>query len=359
MKKAWYERSLCIRRASQLALVVALLSSLLAGLSANSSAQATPVEEPGTITIAWLPNNSADNEQAFRDAIAKAISQATGKKVENKLTTDYAIAIAALENGDAQLGWFGPYEYLVSHAKNPKVIPLAVESGVSGTLKDAEYHSRFLVKKGNEGQYASGNGYSIDNIAGKRMSFVSASSTSGFNVPAGMILGTFTGQDKWKNLTKEDLAQGGDGKFFSQVLFAGSHQLSLLNVLKGMSDMSAVDDIDVEQYVTLASGKGNEEGAVYTLNQDVGPPFNNQAGAQFVVIKSAPVLNTPFEANSAYLNKETLDAITRALTSDEVTNNPNIFAPQGTKGSVLNKPCRFMPVDDAWYDPMRKVLGIK
>ena len=147
MKKSWYERSLCIRRASRLALVITLLSTLLAGLPINSSAQSTPVEEPATITIAWLPNNSADNEQAFRDEIAKAISQATGKKVENKLTTDYAIAIAALENGDAQLGWFGPYEYMVSHAKNPKVIPLAVESGVSGTLKDAEYHSRLLVKK--------------------------------------------------------------------------------------------------------------------------------------------------------------------------------------------------------------------
>ena len=44
----------------------------------------------------------------MRDEIAKAISKATGKKVENKLTTDYTIAIAALENGDAQLGWFGP-----------------------------------------------------------------------------------------------------------------------------------------------------------------------------------------------------------------------------------------------------------
>lgn len=346
-----------MKKISVLALLMILLTALLTGCSSTSPSGSEAAKEPDTITIAWLPNNSGDDEKAFRDEFAGIIAKATGKKVENKLTTDYAIAIAALEKGDAQLGYFGPNEYIVSHAKDAKIVPLVVESGDSGTLKDALYHSRFLVKKGNEDQYKSGNSYDINNIVGKKMSFVSTSSTSGFNMPAAAIIAEFSKQDKWKNLTKDDLAQGGDGKFFSQVLFGGSHQLSLVNVLTGKSDVSAVDDIDVSQYVKLTQGKDNEPGAVYTVNQGADAPFNTLGGDQFVVIKSIPVYNTPLEANSAVLSQQTMDKITQALTSDQVTHDQKIFAPKGTKGSVFVQPHRFVKVDDAWYDPMRKVLG--
>ena len=73
-------------------------------------------------------------------------------------------------------------------------------------------------------------------------------------------MGKFAKEDKWKSLTKDDLAQGGTDKFFSQVLFAGSHQLSLVNVLTGKADVAAVDDVDVAQYVELISGKRQRAG---------------------------------------------------------------------------------------------------
>ncbi len=358
MKRVGEKRKRSIKKMCSLALAATFAASMLSVFQAPVTANAS-VKEPDTITIAWLPNNSADNEKELRNEVAKVIAKATGKKVENKLTTDYTIAIAALEKGDAQLGWFGPNEYLTSHSKHPEVIPLVVESGESGTLKDAMYHSRLLVKKGNEAQYSDGNGYSIDHIVGKRMSFVSTSSTSGFNMPAAAIRSHFAQDSKWKNLTKQDLAEGGADNFFHQVLFAGSHQLSLVNVLTNRSDLSAVDDLDVLQYVKLTSGTDNTEGAIYTVRKDATAPFNRLAGKQYVIIKSIPVLNTPIEANSAVLSKATLDKITAALTSDEVTNNPKIFAPKGSKGSVFVRPCRFLKVTDAWYNPMRKVLGIK
>lgn len=339
------------------ALMAVMASSLVAGL-ATQSAVATN-KEPDTLTIAWLPNDSSDALAGMRDEIAKVISKATGKRVENKLTTDYTIAIAALENGDAQIGWFGPNEYLVSHAKHPEVIPLVVNTGPSGTLKDALYYSRFVVKKGNENKYKTGGDYSIDNIVGKRMSFVSTSSTSGFNMPAAAIRSVFTKEAKWKNLQNEDLVQGGSGKFFKKVMFGGSHQLSLVNVLTNRSDISAVCDFLVTPYVKLVSGKDNTEGAVYKIKNDADAPFTAVKGKEFVIIKSIPVLNPPVEVNSKYLSKQTMDAITKVLTSDEVANDPKIFAPEGTKGSDFKKPARFAEVTDAWYNPMRKVLGIK
>jgi phosphonate transport system substrate-binding protein len=337
---------------------IALTLSLIGGISVASTAKAATVNEPDTITIAWLPNDSSDTLASMRDEIAKAIAKATGKKVENKLTTDYAIAIAALENGQAQIGWFGANEYLTSHARDPKVIPLVVNTGPSGTLNDALYYSRFVVKKGNETQYETNGQLGIDNIVDKRMSFVSTNSTSGFNMPAAAILGEFTKESKWKNLTKEDLAQGGPSHFFSQVMFGGSHQLSLVNVLTDRSDVSAVCDFLVTAYVNLISGKDNTTGAVYAIKQDAAAPFSTLGGKQFVIIKSIPVLNPPVEVNSAYLTDKTMNEITDVLTSDVVANNPKIFAAT-SQSPDFQRPARFVKVTDSWYDPMRKVLGIE
>lgn len=316
--------------------------------------------KPKVVTLAWLPNNSGDNEKAFRAEFDKVIAQATGAKVQDRLTTDYNIAIAALDTGDAQLAWFGPFEYMTGHAKNPHIIPLVVESGDSGTAQDAMYHSRLLVKKGNEGLYKSGDGYSIDKLVGKKVSFVSTSSTSGFNMPSSAIMAYFHGQDKWKNLTRDDLMQGGKDKFFGQVMFSGSHQLSLANLLMGKVDISAVDDIDVKSYLDLTTGTDNQEGAVYTVKKGADAPFDTLAGAQFVIVKSIPVQNTPFEANDAFLDQPTLDKITQALVSDKVTNDPMVFQPKDSSGAGLfTQPHRFVKVADAWYDPMRQILGIQ
>ena len=317
-----------------LLLVGALLlpSLLLAGCATKSAA----VKEPDTITIAWTPNNAADNQQQFRAEFDKVIAGATGKKVQDRLTTDYNIAMAALDSGDAQLGYFGPFEYMTEHAKDPKIIPLVVASGPSGTLNDALYHSRLLVRKGDEGQYQSGNGYNLDNLVGKKISFVSTSSTSGFNVPATAIAGYFSKQAKWTSLTKNDLMQGGNGKFFSQVIFAGSHQLSLYTLLTKRADVAAVDDIDVAGYVDLTQGTDQAPGAVYTVKKDADDPFKQLGGAQFVIIDSIPVLNTPIEANSDVLSQKTLDEITQALTSDQTTNDPLIFAPKSFNYGIFS-----------------------
>lgn len=348
-----------LKKLTSIIVCTALLTSTT-GLMANGSVlKSKTVKEPNTITIAWLPNNSGDNEKEFRAEYDKVIADATGKKVQDRLTTDYNIAMAALESGDAQLGYFGPYEYLTQHARDPKIIPLVVESGNSGTLKDAMYYSRLLVKKGNETQYKSGAGFSMDNIVGKKISFVSTSSTSGFNMPSSAILGYFTKQSKWKNLKKDDLMQGGSDKFFSQTLFGGSHQLSLVNLLTDKADIAAVDDVDVAQYVDLVSGKINAEGAVYKVRKNADAPFDTLADSQFVIIKSIPVQNTPLEANSAVLSQKTMDAITKALTSEKVTKNTKIFIPAGGKGGIFVQPHKFLKVTDAWYSPMKKQLGLE
>lgn len=326
-------------------------SSDTAASSAKSAGSASD-----TITLVWYPNESAEDYQAARDEVGKLIEKATGKKVEQKLTTDYAIAIESLSNGTAQIGCcMGGEGYCQAKAANDAVNPLFVQSGESGTLDDALYYSFFAVREADAADYKSGDSYSIDNIKGKKMSFVSNSSTSGFKVPTNTIISHFTDD----NLIVDDLLEGGSNAFFSEVLFGGSHQGSAFNLLSGKSDVSAFCDLELAPYATCTDGTANETGSVYTINADASAPFDTVQGEKYTVIQSTPVLNGPFAYNGDTLSSEDVKAIQDLFTSDEVSNDSLIFyakdaGEQGLYEKKSDAMC-FLTVDDAWYDPIRNM----
>jgi phosphonate transport system substrate-binding protein len=325
---------------------------------AATAAFAEGSAEKRPLVMVWYPNESAQEYGPARTEIAAVIEKALGRTIEHKLTTDYAIAIETIVNKNAALGWFGAEGYIQAHAKNPKVMPLGVNSGSSGTLSDAVYYSWLAVAEGNEGQYRSGTGFSLDNIQGKKFSFVSNSSTSGFRVPSAGIIKHFSKKPGWEKLEAATLIEGGQGKFFSEVLFGGSHQGAAVNLLTGKADVASFCDTCVANYIEQVSGTHNRPGAVYKVKNDAVEPFTTLVGKRFVVIASTPVLNAPFVYNSDLLSKADVEKIMAAMSSDEVTNNPKIFVPKGAdfKGWFA-KGQRFLPVEDAWFNPVRELAG--
>ncbi len=321
----------------------------------------TPAAEDtasGTITLVWYPNESAADYQPARDEIAKLIGQATGKKVEHKLTTDYSIAIEALASGTAQICFMGAQGYIEANTKNAAVQPLFVNSGASGTLDDAIYYSWLSVNKGQESNYMDGDKYSIANIQGKKISFVSNSSTSGFKVPTNNIITFFSTTDEWKDITVDDLAEGGDDMFFSEVLFGGSHQGSAVNLLSGKAEVAAFCDTELNTYMNLVAGEANKPGAVYEVKADASAPFDTLVGKQSFVIQSTPVLNGPFAYNSETLSADDTKKIQELFTSDDVANNPLIFvlADSGKVGMFKKTDKEhFVLVEDAWFNPIREM----
>jgi phosphonate transport system substrate-binding protein len=320
--------------------------------------QAKDSSYPDKITIVWYPNESAADYQPARDEFTKLMKQATGKEVDNKLTTDYAIAIEALAGGTAQICFMGAQGYIEANTRSADVKPLFVNSGESGTLDDAIYYSWFAVNKGQESNYMTNGEYSIDNVSGKRMSFVSNSSTSGFKVPTNAIITLFSKQDKWKSITADNLIEGGKDQFFSEVLFGGSHQGSAVNLLTGKADVAAFCDTELAPYMNLVSGEENKAGAVYEVKSDASAPFDTMKGKQCVVIKSTPVLNGPFAYNAKTLSPDDVKNIQDLFTSSEVTNNAQIFVKKdsGLVGMFkkTDKEC-FVLVEDAWFNPIREM----
>ncbi|MEH7179211.1 phosphate/phosphite/phosphonate ABC transporter substrate-binding protein [Neobacillus vireti] len=326
---------------------------VFAGCSASAGAG-----DKDSLTIAWLPNESGTDLTEARDEIGKIIEEKTGKRVEHKTTTDYIVAIEAVANGNADMAFLGAQGYIEAHNKNEKVLPLVVPTGASGTLDDAVYYSWLAVNKDNVDEYKDGNEFVIDSIQGKKFSFVSNSSTSGFKVPSTGIVDYFSKMGEFKDLTAEDLLEGGEDKFFSEVLYGGSHQGSAVNLLSGKADVAAFCDTCVNNYVELADGEENRPGAVYKVKGDAAEPFNTVVGKEFSLISVTPVLNAPFVYNSETMNEELKGQLLEIMTSDEIANNEKIFVPEDSEFSGLFKKSadeRLVEVEDAWFNPIREL----
>jgi len=312
----------------------------------------TPEKNTGPINVVWYPNESSNTHDEVRAEVARLIEQATGRKVENKTTTDYTVAIQSIASGSADIAMaMGAVGYIEAKNQNPAIDVLFVNADKHGSLEEAKYFSWICVPKDKADKYKSGDTYSIENIKGQKMSFVSNSSTSGFRVPTSSIISHFAGD----NLTEDDLLP--DGDFFKEVYFGGSHQGSAINLVTGNADAAAFCDIELAPYIQLKEGKENTVGAVYEVKADADAPFDVHAGKEFVVIACTPVFNGPNVYNPQNLSPEEIKAIQDLFTSAEVADNEKLFFDPDVEGAFgLYKKTSsygYILTTDSWYDPYR------
>ncbi len=334
---------------------ISLTALLFAGCTQNTKTSNPAKPSKGPIILAWYPNESGDDFRTTREGFAEIIEQATGRPTDHILTTDYVVTIEAIAQGNAHFALMGAEGYIQANKRNPKVLPLFVNSNTD-SLDSAVYYSWLIVNKGEEAEHQKDGKYVIDNIQGKRFSFVSSSSTSGFKVPSSSIIKHFSKQSRWSSLNAEAIIEGGNNQFFSEVLFGGSHQGSAFNLLSGSCDIAAVCDYCIEFYIELAQGTHNTPGAVYRVKADAEEPFNRVRGKEFVIISSNPVLNAPFVINTEVLTKDEQEKMLAAFTAEETMGNEKIFpGPGSTHFSFYKKGERFLPVADGWFDPIRRL----
>lgn len=331
----------------------------LAGCSSGDDAgEAGSAASIDKITMVWLPNESAAEFDAGREEFGRVLSEYAGVEVELMTTTDYNVAIEAIASGEAQMANLGAEGYIQAQQKNENVHSLFTTADTNGTLDNAKYYSRIAVPADELADYEdaeSPTGYSIANIKGKRMSFVSQTSTSGFKVPCNAIMEAFPEDVS----STDELAQPG---FFSEVLFGNSHPGSCVNLLQGDADVAAFDDIDVDMYLQVPEGDRdavNQPGAVYGVAEGAEQPFDRVQGAEFGIIQSTPVLNGPIVYNAEVLPEDVKNKILEGMTSEDVANNEQLFAPEGAEdtGCIWSKEdtSGFIAVEDEWYDPIREL----
>ena len=234
---------------------------------ANSpNADPAPAANTGPITVVWYPNESSNTHVEIRAEVNRLIEQATGRPAVERLTTDYTIAIEAIASGAADIAMaMGAVGYIEAKNRNPAVDVIFVNSDADGGLDGAKYFAWLCVDVEDADNYISGYTFSIDNIKGKTMSFVSNSSTSGFRVPTTSIISHFESD----SLTEDDLIEGGSNMFFREVYFGGSHQGSAVTELFTSEEVAGNEllfyDADIEGAMGLYK-KSSSYGYVRTTD---------------------------------------------------------------------------------------------
>jgi phosphonate transport system substrate-binding protein len=336
----------------------------LAGCSGSSdssnggSSDSGDVATPDKLVMVWLPNESSADFDAGREEFGKKLKEYSGLEVELMTTTDYNVCIEAISSGKAHLANMGAEGFVEAQKKNENVLPLVTTSDPDGTLDGAKYFSRICVPADELDNYkddSSDTGYALTNIKGKRMSFVSQSSTSGFKVPANAIMKAFPDDVT----STDDLTVPG---FFSEVLFGNTHPGSAVNLLQGDADVAAFDDVDVDTYLDVPEGDRDEvnaAGVVYDVKADAAEPFDRVQGKSFGIIQCTPVLNGPIAYNADVLPDDIKQKLIDGLTSDDCSNDELLFAPEGEdgNGAIWSKEdsAGFIEVDNDWYDPIREL----
>jgi phosphonate transport system substrate-binding protein len=318
---------------------------MVALVCASVFANGTAEDEP--IIWVWYPNESTPEFAPVRAELIGVAERALGREIEEQLTTDYAIAIEALVNENATFSWFGGEGYVQAHDRNSAIRPLVVNSGASGTLEDAKYYSMIGTLIENADAFKTNGEFDLETLRQRKFSFVSNSSTSGFRVPSSILSSHF-------DVDPQDLLEGGPNEIFAEVMFGGSHQGSFFNVLDGRADVGAFCNGCIDDYVEWDGDFSDPlPGDVIRVIPDAAAPFDKVPGKEVVFIATVPVLNAPLVVNSDMLSEEELDRVIAAFTADETTNNTGIFGESG----VFRAGERFLPVEDAWYDPIRRLAG--
>lgn len=177
---------------------------------------AVMAQQPTELRVGLIPSEDAQAMMRASQQVMDQLAAKTGLKIKPFVANDYNGVIEAMRSGKIDVAYFGPFSYvLASQLANAEAfaIPVAKKSGKSS------YNSIIISKKDK------GLG-TVPQLQGRTFAFVDPSSASGHLFPKAGLK-----------------AEGIDtDKYFSRVIFSGSHDASMMAVANGKVDAAAVAD---------------------------------------------------------------------------------------------------------------------
>jgi phosphonate transport system substrate-binding protein len=146
-------------------LAAAVTTAALTGCAAGDT--------PDTLYLGAIPDQDHDRLEEIYGTTAAYLSGRLGIRVEYRPVTDYAAAVGQFRTGDLDLVWFGGLTGVQAAAQVPGAVPLV--------QRDIDTRFRSLFLGSTRGGPAPGD---LTRLAGTRFTYGSASSTSGYLMPA-------------------------------------------------------------------------------------------------------------------------------------------------------------------------------
>ena len=199
-------------------------------------------QQPTELRVGLIPSEDAQAMMRASQQVMDQLAAKTGLKIKPFVANDYNGVIEAMRSGKIDVAYFGPFSYvLASQLANAEAfaIPVARKSGKSS------YNSIIISKKDK------GLG-TVPQLQGKTFAFVDPSSASGHLFPKAGLKGEGIDTDK----------------YFSRVIFSGSHDASIMAVANGKVDAAAVADPIFQTAVAKGHVKA-EDFQVIWRSQDI------------------------------------------------------------------------------------------
>ncbi|MDL5038804.1 phosphonate ABC transporter substrate-binding protein [Comamonas resistens] len=171
-------------------------------------------QQPTELRVGLIPSEDAQAMIRASQQVMEQLAARTGMKVKPFVANDYNGVIEAMRSGKIDVAYFGPFSYvLASQLANAEAfaIPVSKKSGQSS------YQSILITRK-DKGLNT------VAQLQGKTFAFVDPSSASGHLFPKAGLKGEGVDTDK----------------YFSRVIFSGSHDASILAVANSKVDAAAV-----------------------------------------------------------------------------------------------------------------------
>ena len=190
----------------------------LTGIATVAKAQSC--EDPKELTFAIVPTEETVAELQLYKPVTDRLAKETGKKIQFFMPTSYASVVEGLLSKFIDVAVLGPYSYIIANSKDKTIEVFATYAKRPGHLQEEGpgYKAALVTKKGSKFT-------SIDSLKGTTLGLVDPGSTSGNLFPR-VVFAPKVGGDL--------------DKYFSKVVYTGSHELSTVAVAKGKVDAAFV-----------------------------------------------------------------------------------------------------------------------
>jgi phosphonate transport system substrate-binding protein len=269
-------------------------------------AQAEACQDPRPLRFSLIPKkNMAEQLEHYRPLLNQLEKQ-LGRRVETFQPTSYSSVIEGMLAGSIDIAELGAASYALAKNRDPAAIEaFATHAHVRGTFNpEGKYYRSMLIVK-------SKSGYNdVTSLLGKNVNLTDPASTSGAVVPRSLFA-------RHVGMPLE--------RYFSHVLYAGSHENAAQSVFNSFADAAFVASTRLDE--TIASGKFSP-------------------GDFRILWRSEPIPNEPtvFRANLCEPLKEQIRKV-------YFSNSPEL-APTLQK----LKATEFMPAGDNDYAAIRKLV---
>jgi phosphonate transport system substrate-binding protein len=217
------------------------------------------------ITFAVIPAENGSGVTERYAPFVAYLSKELGIKVTLRVANDYAAVIEGQRAGNIHIGYYGPASFSRALVTGVKTDAFVIDVNSDGSKG---YYSVFYVLAKSPYQ-------KLDDLKGKNLGLVDPNSTSGNNMPR----------------FKMDQMGIDPDKFFSQVVFTGSHENAVLALAQGTVDVcanwwNAEDDSNLTRMLAKNMVKSSDGTAL--KKED----FR-------IIVKSDLIINSPY----AYLDE--------------------------------------------------------